>query len=69
MPVMNGYEATRRIRDEEKLYNVHITIIALTAHSAGPEVKMTFEAGMDSFLQKPLKGDQLMDVLHKLNIT
>lgn len=67
MPVMNGYEATRMIREEEKLYNVHIPIIALTGHSSGPEVKMTFEAGMDSCLQKPLRGGQLMDMLHKLN--
>ncbi|XP_031402645.1 histidine kinase CKI1-like [Punica granatum] len=68
LPRINGYEATRRIREEEKRYNVRIPIIALTAHSGGPEVKMTSDAGMDSYLQKPLTRDSLMEILCKLNI-
>ncbi|CAI9781065.1 unnamed protein product [Fraxinus pennsylvanica] len=37
MPLMNGIEATRRIREEEGNYGVHIQIIALTAHERGEE--------------------------------
>ncbi|GMI69468.1 CYTOKININ-INDEPENDENT 1 [Hibiscus trionum] len=60
---MNGYEATRRIRTEEKSYGVHIPIIALTAHTSGEEA---VEAGMDVHLVKPLKSDELMEVIEKI---
>ncbi|KAK4780414.1 hypothetical protein SAY87_016520 [Trapa incisa] len=70
MPVMNGYEATRVIRKEEKRYGIRIPIIALTAHSPEPDIWSTCKAaGMDSCLPKPFNGAQLMQILHKLNIT
>lgn len=66
---MDGYEATRRIREEEKKYNARIPIIALTAHSEGTELKMIFEAGMDSYIDKPLKKERLIEVLEEMQIT
>lgn len=64
MPVMDGFEATRRIREAEKDSDGRrIPIIALTAHSFGEETRKMHESGMDFHLEKPLKKDSLMDVL------
>lgn len=59
MPKMDGYEATRRIREVEKQYGLHIPIIALTAHT-GDEMKKITESGMDYCIFKPLSEDQLL---------
>ncbi|OMP10949.1 hypothetical protein COLO4_04147 [Corchorus olitorius] len=66
MPVMDGYEATRLIRMEEQKYDVHIPIIALTAHAMPEEANKTLGAGMDFHLTKPLQVDKLLEVLHSL---
>ncbi|KAK9201958.1 hypothetical protein WN944_017167 [Citrus x changshan-huyou] len=66
MPIMNGYEATRKIREEEKRNQVHIPIIALTAHISGEEADKTIEAGMDVHLGKPLNRDHLMEAIKYL---
>ncbi|OMO86309.1 hypothetical protein CCACVL1_09657 [Corchorus capsularis] len=66
MPVMDGYEATRLIRKEEQKYDVHIPIIALTAHAMPEEANKTLGAGMDFHLTKPLQVDKLLEVLHSL---
>ncbi|XP_059650720.1 histidine kinase CKI1-like [Cornus florida] len=63
MPVMDGFEATRRIREEETYYGVHIPIIALTAHTAGEEAGRMIEAGLDFHLTKPLKKEQLLEAI------
>ncbi|KAI9187107.1 hypothetical protein LWI28_024442 [Acer negundo] len=62
MPVMDGYEATRLIRKEEKHYSVHIPIIALTSHGIGEEASKIAEAGMDFHLTKPLKVYELLEI-------
>lgn len=67
MPVMDGYEATRLIRREEKEYGVHIPIIALTAHAMPEEANNTIGAGMDFHLTKPLQVDQLVEVIRTLD--
>ncbi|KAJ4838666.1 hypothetical protein Tsubulata_004266 [Turnera subulata] len=64
MPKMNGLEATRAIRREEKYFGVHIPIIALTAHDSGDEEFR--EAGMDHHLKKPLNRDSLLDVIRNI---
>ncbi|XAR61405.1 Histidine kinase [Bertholletia excelsa] len=63
MPVMNGFEATRRIRDEERHYGVHIPVIALTAYAEGEEGSKIKVAGMDFHLVKPLRKEQLMEAI------
>lgn len=63
MPVMDGFEATRSIRMEEKRYGVHVPIIALTAHAMPEEVSKVFEAGMDFHLSKPLEEKRMLEVL------
>ncbi|KAJ4952785.1 hypothetical protein NE237_029617 [Protea cynaroides] len=60
MPIMDGYEATRLIRLEERRYGTHIPIVALTAHTTAEEASKIVQAGMDFHLTKPLKVDQLL---------
>ncbi|EOX95248.1 Hybrid signal transduction histidine kinase E, putative [Theobroma cacao] len=67
MPIMNGYEATRRIRNEERRYGVHIPIIALTAHTSGVEASNTLQAGMDAHLGKPLNAEELMEAIENIH--
>ena len=65
MPIMNGEEATRRIRERENETGEHVVIIALSAHLAGDQERF-LETGMDGFLQKPFKLEDLQRTLTKL---
>lgn len=59
MPVMNGYDATRAIRNTLKIDTDKLPIIALTAHALPEEIGKCFEAGMDDFLTKPVEFVEL----------
>ncbi|KAH9623924.1 hypothetical protein KSS87_004564 [Heliosperma pusillum] len=63
MPIMNGFEATRRIRQEERKYGIHIPVIALTADEPGETGNKITEAGMDLHMTKPLKEEQLLEAM------
>jgi signal transduction histidine kinase/CheY-like chemotaxis protein len=67
MPVMDGFEATRLIRDEEKSRGEgeHIPIIALTAHVLKSDQDRCLDAGMDDFLGKPFDQGQLSVILER----
>ncbi|KAK4848401.1 hypothetical protein QYF36_012510 [Acer negundo] len=67
MPIMNGFEATKQIRKEEKYYGVHIPIIALTAHVSGEKAENTISAGMDVHLGKPLNKENLLEAIRYIN--
>ncbi|CAH1763629.1 8475_t:CDS:2 [Entrophospora sp. SA101] len=60
-PVMNGYEATKLLRDN----GIDIPILALTANSFGSDVKKSTEVGMDAFLTKPINETQLINAINK----
>lgn len=64
MPVMDGYEATRRIRSSEEEKR-HAVIIALTAYAIEDDRDRCLEAGMDDYLRKPFKLKELVVMLDK----
>jgi CheY-like chemotaxis protein len=65
MPVMNGYEATEKIRSmgNEKS---SVPIIAMTANVMKDEVDRCYEAGMDDFIGKPFDTGELLSKIHQL---
>ncbi|GLU16764.1 hypothetical protein SLE2022_331790 [Rubroshorea leprosula] len=67
MPLMDGYEAARRIREEEKVFGVHLPIFALTGHVPGEETRKAITAGMDDCLGKPLQQEALTKAIRKIH--
>ncbi len=64
MPVMDGLEATRKIRAFEKQQgNRHAFIIALTANATETDRKKAMKAGMDGFIAKPFHPEELFKIL------
>ncbi|KAM0930817.1 hypothetical protein ACQ4PT_000722 [Festuca glaucescens] len=66
MPVMDGYEATKHIREEESRYGIHTPIIALTAHSEEEDLQKTIQAGMDLHLTKPIQKEKVVEAVHQV---
>jgi signal transduction histidine kinase/DNA-binding response OmpR family regulator len=65
MPEMDGMEATARIRAQENLSGNHQIIVALTAHSMKGDRERCLEAGMDDYLTKPIRNEDLDAILAK----
>lgn len=61
LPVMDGYEATRQIRE----FNPNVPIIAQTAYVMSGEEEKTREAGCNDYLTKPLRIKTVLDTLAK----
>jgi signal transduction histidine kinase/CheY-like chemotaxis protein/HPt (histidine-containing phosphotransfer) domain-containing protein len=60
MPVMDGYQATRKIRDWERTTGVpRLPIIAMTANAMQGDRERCIDAGMDDYISKPIKRDAL----------
>ena len=64
MPVMNGYDATKKIRSLERA-DSNLPIIAMTADAFADDAQRCFESGMDDHLTKPLDLRECMRVLYK----
>lgn len=64
MPVMNGYEATKKIRALDNPALAGITILAMTANAFDEDKKKALECGMDGFLSKPIVMEELITALH-----
>jgi CheY-like chemotaxis protein len=65
MPEVDGFEATALIREREKENGGHIPIIALTAHAMKGDMERCLAAGMDGYLSKPIRSQELDDLLEK----
>jgi len=66
MPVLDGYEATRRIRDNEK--DEHVRIVAMTAYVMEGDAEKCYQAGMDDYLSKPIKFDKVIELLEEIHV-
>jgi len=68
MPVMDGYEATQKIRqiELERGKEERIPIIAMTANNMYEEIQKCLKTGMDGFLSKPFNTQDVSNVLNTL---
>jgi len=66
MPEMNGFEATRIIREREREQGGHIPIIAMTAHAMKGDRDRCVAAGMDGYVSKPIQVQELYAVIDEV---
>lgn len=66
MPVMDGYEATRRVRDiNSAVLNHQTLIVAMTAHAMMGDREKCLSAGMDDYISKPVKPQALLEAIER----
>ncbi|GEM_PF-1798853 len=66
MPVMDGYETTRRIRSgPDPVLDRHIPVVAMTAHAYNEEREACLASGMDDHLAKPVRFEELERVIRR----
>ena len=66
MPVMNGYEATRQIRNSKNPLGKEIPIIAMTANAFSEDVQRCLDAGMDAHIAKPIDITVLEKIIGRI---
>ncbi len=66
MPVMDGFEATARIREQEKVTGEHLPIVAMTAHALKGYREKCLEAGMDEYTTKPVNTARLYHIIEEI---
>jgi signal transduction histidine kinase/CheY-like chemotaxis protein len=67
MPVLDGFDATRAIRDLEAVDGAHTPIIAMTAHAMAGDRDRCLAAGMDDYLSKPVQKEDLLGILQSVS--
>jgi PAS domain S-box-containing protein len=68
MPEMDGFAATRVIREREQGTGRHVRVVALTAHALKGDREACLAAGMDSYLAKPVRANELLDAIEPVAI-
>ena len=66
MPILNGFEATAKIRAHEETTGTHIPILAMTAHAMVGDRARCLDAGMDGYVTKPLDPEELFALLETI---
>ncbi|WP_197171611.1 PAS domain-containing sensor histidine kinase [Novipirellula aureliae] len=66
MPEMDGIQATRQIRNREYGTNRHMPIIAMTAHAMESDEQRCLEAGMDAYIAKPIRQNNVFVTIENL---
>ena len=66
MPRLNGFEATRAIREKERARGNHTPIIAMTAHGFKEDEDMCLAAGMDAHISKPLNFKNFLRLIGEI---
>jgi two-component system, sensor histidine kinase and response regulator len=65
MPEMSGFEATQAIREKEKGSRSHVPIVAMTAHAMVGDKERCLESGMDDYITKPIRTQELNELLER----
>jgi two-component system sensor histidine kinase/response regulator len=66
MPELDGFEATRRLREREQPQARRVPVIALTAHVMKGDRELCLAAGMDAYVSKPLQRRELLDTIERV---
>jgi two-component system, cell cycle response regulator DivK len=64
LPIMDGWEATRRLKDDSR--TAHIPVVALTAHDGSGELQRATRAGCDWFVPKPCQPHDLIEEVRRV---
>ncbi len=65
MPLMNGYDAAKKIRQLPRKDAQTVWIVAMTANAFVEDIRLSQEAGMNEHCSKPVNADRLHEILHK----
>jgi len=66
MPEMGGFEATAQIRQRERSTGAHIPVVAMTAHAMTGDREKCLAAGMDAYVSKPVRREELFATIENL---
>jgi len=66
MPEVDGFEATALIREKEKISGKHVAIIAMTAYAMAGDRERCLAAGMDAYVAKPIRHQDLFETIQAL---
>ena len=67
MPILDGYQVAKAIRQQEKGTSAHLPIIALTANAMKGDRELYLEAGMDGYVSKPFTSEMLQQAIEFAN--